>query len=56
MGRFTRRPEIDRKRRRRAKIGKLKQKMAKTQDKGETEKLMAKIRRIHPFYPFEQAA
>ncbi len=55
MGRFTRRPEIDRRRRRRAKIGRIKAKLMKTTDKNEIGKLIEKIKKIHPFYPMQEA-
>jgi hypothetical protein len=56
MGRFTRRQDIDRRRRRRTKIAKLKLKLAKVQDRNDLDKIMDKIHKIHPFYPMATKA
>jgi len=53
MGAFTRRQEIDRRRRRRAKIKKLKVKIAKTKDGKDVAKLVEKIKRIAPHYAIQ---
>lgn len=50
MGAFTRRQEIDRRRRRRSKIKQLKTRITKAKDGKEIAKLVEKIKRISPHY------
>jgi len=50
MGAFTRRQDIDRRRRRRAKIKQLKTKIAKAKDGKEIAKVVEKIKKISPHY------
>ncbi len=56
MGRFTRRPEIARKRRRYAKIKKLKARIAKAKDAKEIQLHLTKIHKINPFYRIQAPA
>ncbi len=51
MGRQTVQSKIQRKRRRRAKIQKLKAKLAKTKGQTDIEALIVKLRKVSPFYP-----
>ena len=51
MGRVTRRQDIDRKRTRRAKLKRLREKIAKAKDGVQIQKLVEKIYRVSPFYP-----
>lgn len=53
MGAVTRRGDIDKRRRRTAKIKKIKARIAKAKDGREVAKLVEKIYRIHPFYPIQ---
>lgn len=55
MSQIVRRKEIARRRRRRAKITKLKAKIAKGKDAKEIGRLMEKIKTISPNYPFQTA-
>lgn len=50
MGRFTKREKIDRHRRRKAKIRKLKARIAKAKDNKQIQVYLAKIHKINPFY------
>jgi len=54
MGAFTRRQEIDRRRRRRAKIQQLKAKISKAKDGKDIERLVEKIKKISPQYPIQK--
>lgn len=54
MGAFTRRQEIDRRRRRRSKIKQLKAKIAKAGDGKDIAKIVEKIKRISPQYPIQK--
>lgn len=54
MGRVTRKEEISRTRRRKAKIAKLKKRIQKAKDPSEVKKLVEKIYRVHPFYPMSE--
>lgn len=54
MGRVTRNEEIARRRRRTAKIKKLKLRIQKAKDASEIKKLVEKIYRVHPFYPMSE--
>lgn len=54
MGRVTRKEEIARKRRRKAKLAKLRNKIQKAKDPNEVKKLVEKIYRVHPFYPMNE--
>lgn len=53
MGRVVRKYEIQRRRRRRNKIKKIRTKLAREKNTGIIEKLISKLRRIHPFYPMQ---
>jgi len=53
MGAFTSRQEIDRRRRRRAKIKKLKNKIAKGAGGQEVAKIVEKIKKISPHYSIQ---
>jgi len=53
MGAFTRRQEIDRRRRRRSKIKQLKTKIAKAKDNKDIGKLVEKIKKISPHYTIQ---
>jgi len=50
MGAFTRRQEIDRRRKRRSKIKLLKKKITKAKDAKDIAKFVEKIKRISPQY------
>ena len=54
MGAFTRRQEIDKRRRRRSKIKQLKTKIAKAKDGKEIAKFIEKIKRISPHYSIQK--
>lgn len=56
MGAFTRRQEIDRRRKRRSKIKQLKAKITKAKDGKDIAKLVEKIKRISPHYPIQGEA
>lgn len=51
MGRVVRRHTIDRRRRRRAKILKIRAKIAKAKNAPEVQQLIQKLLRVHPHYP-----
>lgn len=55
MGRFTRRQDIDRRRRRQSKIKKLKAKLVKAKSTSETQALVTKIQLVSPNYPLQAA-
>lgn len=50
MGAFTRRQEIDKRRRRRSKIKKLKAKIAKGASAQDAAKIIEKVKKISPHY------
>ena len=54
MSQVTRRKEIDRRRARRNKIRKLRQRIARAKNQSEVQLLLAKIRKVSPFYPTHQ--
>lgn len=54
MGAFTRRQDIDRRRRRRAKIQQIKTKISKAKDGKDIAKLVEKIKRISPHYSIQK--
>lgn len=53
MGAVTRRAEIDKRRRRKAKLKRLRERIAKAKDGREVQKIVEKILRVHPFYPIQ---
>jgi len=53
MGRVVRKPEINRRRRRRAKYAKLKKRIQRAKGPDEIAKLIEKFRKINPFYPIQ---
>lgn len=54
MSAVTRKYEINKRRRRRNKIKKIRAQIAKAKDGQVVQKLVAKILRIHPHYPIQQ--